>query len=137
MGGFWDVFTLAKAVYHIAVKRNIQKHRHWMIVNFSVGAGSIWVRVFGAVWAACDLTFMRKPEMFGLMNGYALIGGFYYGAMFGEWWLAHGRIKKRLEWLMALVCLWVAVMGKRMYRKQAEKDRSIETKITGCPVFLG
>jgi hypothetical protein len=49
--GIWDVVSLGLAAYHVAVKRNIPEHRKWMIRNYSVGAGSIWVRVFGAIWA--------------------------------------------------------------------------------------
>jgi hypothetical protein len=136
--GVWDVATLGVATYYIAAKRNIQLHRQWMIRNFSAGSGSLWVRVFGAVWAACDLSFMRTPEMFGQMNGYALLGGFYYGIFFGEWWLAKNNKQRRrnLEKIMALLCLWVAVMGKRMYRtRAAKKANGKEVHMFGCPAM--
>jgi hypothetical protein len=137
--GIWDTLSLGVAAYHIAVERNIPMHRRWMIRNFSAGAGSIWVRVFGAVWAACDLQFMRVPEHFGQMNGYALLGGFYYGVLYGEWWLAKDPKSRRgIEKIMALLCLWVILMGKRMYR-QIERNKnsqsSIGTGIGGCPAL--
>ena len=40
--GLYDVFTGLMAYKYIR-ERNIVKHREWMIRNFAVGAGSIWV----------------------------------------------------------------------------------------------
>merc|ERR1712023_460027 len=96
-----------------------------MIRNFSVGAGSIWVRVFGAVWALFDLDFMKDPVMFGKMNGLVLTGGFYFGTLFGEWWVSpEGAKKKLLERLMFALCISIAVAGKRMYiiRNKEKED---------------
>ena len=45
--------------------------------------GSIWVRVFGAIWAACDLSFMKSVQTFGMMNEIVLVGGFSFGILFG------------------------------------------------------
>jgi hypothetical protein len=41
--GMYDVYTGLMA-YKFIRERNIPKHREWMIRNFAVGAGSIWVR---------------------------------------------------------------------------------------------
>eukprot|EP01065_Artemidia_motanka_P037891 TRINITY_DN46792_c0_g1_i1.p1 TRINITY_DN46792_c0_g1~~TRINITY_DN46792_c0_g1_i1.p1 ORF type:complete len:320 (+),score=102.97 TRINITY_DN46792_c0_g1_i1:72-1031(+) len=126
--GVWDVLSLGAAFYHVGVKRNIMEHRRWMIRNFCVGGGSIWVRVFGAVWAAFDLSFMKDPLFFGQMNSLVLLGGFYYGAMFGEWYIAKDPARKKLlEKLMMLLCAVVAVCGRRLYTKRAYEKRAAHT----------
>ena len=57
--GLWDCFSLLVAVREVLAGR-IASHRRWMVRNFAIGAGSIWVRVFGLCWAACDLSFMEE-----------------------------------------------------------------------------
>eukprot|EP01062_Namystynia_karyoxenos_P028270 TRINITY_DN21440_c0_g1_i1.p1 TRINITY_DN21440_c0_g1~~TRINITY_DN21440_c0_g1_i1.p1 ORF type:complete len:364 (+),score=149.10 TRINITY_DN21440_c0_g1_i1:76-1092(+) len=131
--GVWDVVTLGVAVYQITVKRNVKEHRRWMIRNFCIGAGSIWVRVFGAAWAACDLSFMKDPKFFGQMNGLVLMGGFYYGTLFGEWWVAATPARKRaLELAMHAVCAIVAVLGRRLYTKRAAEKRAAHSALRGA-----
>merc|ERR1712054_507254 len=70
--GMWDVFSLYKALAYI-LRGNVALHKKWMIRNFCMGAGSIWVRVVGAIWAACDLSFMEHPDRFRKMNDVALL----------------------------------------------------------------
>jgi hypothetical protein len=48
----------------------------WMVRNFANGMGSIWVRVFAAVWAACDLSFMSDANRYRKMNDVVLLGKF-------------------------------------------------------------
>lgn len=138
--GIWDTISLGVAAYQIIVKRDIPMHKRWMIRNFSAGAGSIWVRVFGTVWSICDLEFMRVPDQFGQMNGYALLGGFYYGVLYGEWWLAKDPKSRRgIERIMGALCLWIFLMGKRMYRKckPHENKSKLESMAGGCPALAG
>lgn len=73
--GIYDVVSLAIALYHI-LRGNVVDHKRWMIRNFAVGSGSIWVRVFGGIWAACDLEFMKSVEFYGKMNQVILCTGF-------------------------------------------------------------
>merc|ERR1711972_1100348 len=70
------------------------------------GARSIWVRAFGAGWAAFDLSFMTDPEIYRRMNNIVLLGGFTQGLVSGEWWLAKSR-RARRAWFAAMMAVKV------------------------------
>ena len=68
-------------------QRDVARHRRWMLRNFSVGLGSVWVRAFGAAWALYDMSFMRDPARYRAMNDVGRGAGFAMGPLAGEWWL--------------------------------------------------
>ncbi len=82
MFGIWDCISLLVAFDRIA-KGDVDAHRDWMIRNFSVGAGSVFVRGFAAVWSAFDLSFMEDPDLYRKMNNIVLLAGFSFGPLFG------------------------------------------------------
>jgi len=73
--GLYDVVSLLLAIKYIK-EGNVAEHKKWMIRNFGVGFGSVWVRFIGAIWAACDLDFMKKPDMYRKMNDVVLMVSF-------------------------------------------------------------
>uniref|UniRef100_A0A7S2SK06 Uncharacterized protein n=1 Tax=Mucochytrium quahogii TaxID=96639 RepID=A0A7S2SK06_9STRA len=120
--GIYDVVSLLLAIKFI-LQGNIPDHKRWMVRNFAMGSGSIWVRVMGAIWAAYDLEFMKDNEFYRKMNNVILCGGFTMGPLFGEFWLAKTR-QRRDAALAAMVGLSVAVLvaGKAIYEEKKDYD---------------
>lgn len=73
--GVYDLVSLFFAVQYV-LEGKILDHKKWMIRNYGVGAGSIWVRVYAAIWAAFDLDFMKTPDLYRKMNNVVLCTGF-------------------------------------------------------------
>lgn len=135
--GIYDVFTLYVAMRKLLVERNVAAHREWMIRNFGVGAGSIWVRVFAGVWAAYDLDFMKSADLYRKMNNVALCCGFLQGNLFSEWWLAktpqHRRIWELLQALNVLAC----IAGARQVYRELDDEAQNQFKQTGVNPYFG
>jgi len=127
--GVWDMLSLAFAVSFI-LKGDVAAHRRWMVRNFSAGGGSIWTRVFGAVWALFDpnLTFMSDSELYRQMNNIVLVTGFTFGPLFGEFWLARKTNSSKRD--LALVgmfgcCAATAACGRQIYsQRRRDMDRN-------------
>lgn len=106
--GVWDVISLLRAVWLVVVRRDIAAHQQWMSRNFAVGLGSIWVRGFSAVWAACELatnggdvgklSMLRSPAAFKRMNNIVILGGFAFSITRGEWLLSPQGSRIRRFW---------------------------------------
>lgn len=106
--GVWDVASLIRAVWLIAVRRDIPSHQRWMFRNFAVGAGSIWVRGFAAFWAFCELatnggnvgklSMLRSTAAYKRMNNIVILGGFAFAMARGEWLLSPQRSRTRQFW---------------------------------------
>lgn len=121
--GVYDVISLFFAMDAIR-KGRIQEHKEWMIRNFSVGAGSIWVRVFGAIWALFDLDFMKSNDMYRKMNNVILFTGFTQGILFGEFWLAKDDAgRKKYAIAQAVNAILTLVGAYNVYRELAEISR--------------
>ena len=135
--GVWDAYSLCVAMYWIW-KRDIAQHRRWMIRNFSVGAGSIFVRLFAAVWCLFDLSFMTDPETYGRMNNIVLVGGFTQGWVFGEWWIARTR-RWRSIWFRAMLATMAstALAARQMYRTMAAMRRAVAQREAEEAKFYG
>jgi len=114
------VVSLLLAVKYV-LQGNVLEHKRWMIRNFGVGAGSIWVRVIGALWAAFDLNFMKSNDMYRAMNNVVLTTGFAQGILFSEWWLATTE-HARGAWsaLMGLNAALVLVGARDVYAQMRE-----------------
>ena len=123
--GLYDAFSVVRAV-KFAVDGNPVQHKRWMIRNFGVGAGSIWVRVFAAAWAACDLSFMGDADLYGEMNEVALVVGFLHGILFSEWWLAEDALVRR-KWAAAQLANVAALgLGARVvYARLAARKNKV------------
>jgi len=113
--GVWDVFTCVNAYRHIR-NRNIALHKDWMIRNFCAGAGSIWVRVFGGVWAAFDLSILRNVELYRQMNNIVLVAGFGMGILYGEFSVAKTQaLKSRWKAAMVAWCIGTGIVAKKVH----------------------
>ena len=133
--GLYDAASLVIAVQH-AINGDVVAHKQWMIRNFGVGAGSIWVRVYAAAWASQDLSFMSDKVFYGEMNNVALVVGFAQGILFSEWWLAPTAVERR-KWLAAqivnLIAYFVGIRvvyrNLRARRMAAAKARGVEPHV--------
>jgi len=126
--GLWMAYTLVVAMKHI-LSGDIVLHKRWMIRNFSSGAGSIFVRLFAAVWAMFDLSFMSDVDTYRRMNNIVLVAGFTQGIVFGEYWLATS-INKRRGWLSVQIGIVVATVmaAKNMYRELSKEKKMNKVK---------
>jgi hypothetical protein len=120
--GIYDVISLGIALNY-AVNGNPVEHKKWMIRNFGVGAGSIWVRVFAAAWAATDLSFMSNADFYREMNNVALCVGFLQGILFSEWWVATDFITRRKWFLAQLINVVFGLIGYRHVYRQLRLKR--------------
>ena len=111
--------SLLLAVKYV-LQGNVLEHKRWMIRNFGVGAGSIWVRVIGAIWAAFDLNFMKSNDMYRAMNNVVLTTGFAQGILFSEWWLATEQARGTWSALMGLNAALVLVGARDVYAQMRE-----------------
>jgi uncharacterized membrane protein len=88
-GGLFT-YSLIMAYHHIR-KKNISKHREFVIRVFSIGLGIITIRILiGVVQAMSNYQFR---EIFG----WTFWGGFGFTWLIGEWWIWYSRSKKVLK----------------------------------------
>ena len=126
--GLWDCYSLVVAFQKIAAG-DVAGHKDWMIRNFSVGAGSIWVRGFAAVWAALDLSFMEDADLYRKMNNVVLMAGFSFGPLFGEWWVSRTPERRaRFASLMLMTCIATAYAARRQYTNETKGRKGDKLK---------
>jgi len=121
--GVYDVISLLLAIKYV-VQGNIPEHKAWMIRSFGVGAGSIWVRVIGAIWAACDLDFMKSADFYRKMNNVVLTSGFAQGILFSEWWLTKTDSTKKFWASAMLLNAVLTVIGARDVYAQVKRENA-------------
>ena len=101
----WDYLSLTFSVLSVAAGE-IELYKRWMIRNFNVGAGSIWVRVLAAVWTFLDLRYMKVVDLHQRMNNTLVLVGFLQGILFGEYVLsASGSFEKQASMIGMIVLL--------------------------------
>jgi hypothetical protein len=125
--GMYDVVSLLLAVKYV-LQGNVPEHKRWMIRNFGVGAGSIWVRVFAAVWAAFDLNFMKDANMYRKMNNVVLCTGFAQGIIFSEWWLARDDARRKLWAFIMAANVALTLLGARDVYAQLRREKEQEAQ---------
>jgi hypothetical protein len=134
--GFYDCVSLLIAMQKV-LAGDVVGHKKWMIRNFGVGAGSIWVRVFAAVWAAFDLDFMKSADLYRKMNNVVLCTGFAQGILFSEWWVAQDAGTRKLfaglQGLNVLLCM----VGARKVYQELEEEGNENFKKTGINPNFG
>lgn len=135
--GMYDVFTLLMAMKVLLVDKSVPQHKRWMIRNFGVGAGSIWVRVFAAAWAAFDLDFMKNADLYRKMNNVALCCGFLQGNLFSEWWLSDTPERRQLWALIQVVNLLAYVAGARRVYAELKIEAFKTFQSTGVSPYFG
>ncbi len=134
--GLYDCASLAAALRHV-LRGDVAEHRRWMVRNFAVGAGSIWVRIFGAAWAALDLEFMRSTKFYGRMNNLILVTGFTMGPLFGEWWIARSPAeRKRWAAVMALNVVATFVGAQLIYKEKREDEVKLKESLGGTRTIV-
>jgi len=77
------VFALGRAFWHIR-RREVAKHRRWMIRAFSIGIAVATIRpIVGLFFATSRLTGLTPREFFG----FAFWAGFVLHLVLTEYWL--------------------------------------------------
>lgn len=86
--GLWFLACLSVAFVAIR-RRDIARHRRWMIRAFAVAIGiagiRVWVIIFGAIQSAVTETIAMSPQLG--TYGIAFWLGFSSTVIAGEWWL--------------------------------------------------
>lgn len=93
--GLWFLTCLAVA-YAAVRRRELAKHRRWMIRAFAVGIGIATIRVWTGLFIAVHHAMTSEPpdgpvaDTFGL----AFWLGFAVNVAVGEWWLRRDPVKQ-------------------------------------------
>jgi uncharacterized membrane protein YozB (DUF420 family) len=86
----WFLTCLALA-FAAARRREIARHRRWMIRAFAAGIGigsiRLWVGILGAIQSTMTGTMALSPQQ--STYGIAFWLGFSSTVLVGEWWLRH------------------------------------------------
>jgi Predicted membrane protein (DUF2306) len=134
--GAYDVVSLMIAIQKV-VSGDVVGHKKWMIRNFGVGAGSIWVRVFAAIWAAFDLNFMKSADLYRKMNNVVLCTGFAQGILFSEWWVANDQVTRKFFAMMQALNVMMCIVGARRVYRELHEESQEDFKRTGINPYFG
>ena len=134
--GIYDCISLIVAMIKIS-NGDVPGHKKWMVRNFGVGAGSIWVRLFAAVWAAFDLDFMKSANLYRKMNNVVLCVGFAQGILFSEWWVAETSAARRFFTALQVVNVALCIAGARKVYRELKEEANEAFKKTGIHPEFG